>query len=134
MCASAAQRSNAHGVVEGFLEGNGAVARCAAIAAAAGGRLCDALSAATAFAGACCSVPLLALANSALFLITAVASSASLPVRGNLGGVVATPMITALSEAHRWSSIFALGAILGRIPEAGIGRRPRGPGWIPLSS
>jgi MFS family permease len=31
---------------------------------------------------------------------------------GNLGGVAATPTIAALSEAHRWISIFALGAVL----------------------
>jgi ACS family glucarate transporter-like MFS transporter len=39
-------------------------------------------------------------------------ATALLNMGGNLGGVVATPTIAALSEAHRWSSIFALGAIL----------------------
>jgi len=39
-------------------------------------------------------------------------ATALLNTGGNLGGVVATPTIAALSEAHRWSSIFALGAML----------------------
>jgi len=39
-------------------------------------------------------------------------ATALLNMGGNLGGVVATPTIAALSEVHRWSSIFALGAML----------------------
>src|SRR4029079_13585215 len=39
-------------------------------------------------------------------------ATALLNMGGNLGGVVATPTIAAISEAHRWSTIFALGAIL----------------------
>ena len=39
-------------------------------------------------------------------------ATALLNMGGNLGGVVATPTIAALSEAHRWSTIFALGAVL----------------------
>lgn len=38
------------------------------------------------------------------------AATAVLNTGGNLGGVVATPMIAALSEARDWSAIFALGA------------------------
>jgi len=123
----------------------------AAVAAAAGGRLCDALSARYGVRWGMRLVPLLALPISAFFLVvTGAVSSAYLAVGslclafafseltegtywaatmraaprhvmpatallnmgGNLGGVVATPTIAALSEAHRWSSIFALGAML----------------------
>jgi len=38
------------------------------------------------------------------------AATAVLNTGGNLGGVVATPMIAMLSEGHHWSAIFALGA------------------------
>jgi MFS transporter, ACS family, glucarate transporter len=123
----------------------------AAVAAAAGGSLCDALTARYGVRWGMRLVPLLALPNSACFLVvTGAVSSAYLAVvslclafacseltegtywaatmraaprhvmpatallnmGGNLGGVVATPTIAALSEAHRWSSIFALGAVL----------------------
>jgi MFS transporter, ACS family, glucarate transporter len=123
----------------------------AALAAAAGGRLCDALSARYGARWGMRLVPLLALPSSAGFLIlTGAVSGAYLAVLslclafacseltegtywaatmraaprhvmpgtallnmgGNLGGVVATPTIAALSEAHRWSSIFGLGAVL----------------------
>jgi len=136
------------------LEGGGLASlpfMCAAVAAAAGGRLCDALSARYGVRWGMRLVPLFALPLSACFLVvTGAASSAYLAVMGlclafacseltegtywaatmraaprhvmpatallnmggNLGGVVATPTIAALSEAHRWSSIFALGAIL----------------------
>jgi ACS family glucarate transporter-like MFS transporter len=124
---------------------------CAAVAAAAGGRLCDALSARYGVRWGMRLVPLLALPISACFLVVtgsvsrpymAVVSlclafafseltegtywaatmraaprhvmpaTALLNMGGNLGGVVATPTIAALSEAHRWGSIFALGAML----------------------
>ncbi len=39
-------------------------------------------------------------------------ATALLNMGGNLGGVVATPTIAALSAAHRWTSVFALGATL----------------------
>jgi len=136
------------------LEGGGLASLpfvCAAVAAAAGGRLCDALSARHGVRWGMRLVPLLALPISACFLVVtgavsspylAVASlclafafseltegtywaatmraaprhvmpaTALLNTGGNLGGVVATPTIAALSEAHRWSSIFALGAML----------------------
>ena len=136
------------------LEGGGLASLpfiCAAVAAAAGGRLCDALSARYGIRWGMRLVPLLALPACACFLVlTGAVSSAYLAVvslclafacseltegtywaatmraaprhvmpatallnmGGNLGGVVATPTIAALSEAHRWSSIFALGAIL----------------------
>jgi len=136
------------------LEGGGLASLpfvCAAVAAAAGGRLCDALSARHGVRWGMRLVPLLALPISACFLVAtgavtspylAVASlclafafseltegtywaatmraaprhvmpaTALLNTGGNLGGVVATPTIAALSEAHRWSSIFALGAML----------------------
>ena len=136
------------------LEGGGLASLpfvCAAVAAAAGGRLCDALSARYGVRWGMRLVPLFALPICACFLVvTGAASSAYLAVvslclafafseltegtywaatmraaprhvmpatallnmGGNLGGVVATPTIAALSEAHRWSSIFALGAIL----------------------
>jgi ACS family glucarate transporter-like MFS transporter len=42
----------------------------------------------------------------------AMPATAVLNMGGNLGGVVATPTIAALSQAHRWSSVFALGAVL----------------------
>src|SRR5215469_621067 len=124
---------------------------CAAVAAAAGGRLCDALSARYGVRWGMRLVPLLALPISASFLVVTGAvrspylavmslclafafseltegtywaatmraaprhvmpATALLNMGGNLGGVVATPTIAALSETHRWSSIFALGAIL----------------------
>jgi predicted MFS family arabinose efflux permease len=44
--------------------------------------------------------------------------TALLNMGGNLGGVVATPTIAALSEAHRWSSIFGLGALLAVLAAA----------------
>jgi sugar phosphate permease len=136
------------------LEGGGLASLpfvCAAVAAAAGGRLCDALSARHGVRWGMRLVPLLALPISACFLVAtgavtspylAVASlclafafseltegtywaatmraaprhvmpaTALLNTGGNLGGVVATPTIAALSESHRWSSIFALGAML----------------------
>jgi len=136
------------------LEGGGLASLpfvCAAVAAAAGGRLCDALSARHGVRWGMRLVPLLALPISACFLVAtgavtspylAVASlclafafseltegtywaatmraaprhvmpaTALLNMGGNLGGVVATPTIAALSEAHRWSRIFALGAVL----------------------
>ena len=40
----------------------------------------------------------------------AMAATAVLNTGGNLGGVVATPAIAALSEHHQWQAIFALGA------------------------
>jgi ACS family glucarate transporter-like MFS transporter len=40
------------------------------------------------------------------------AATALLNTGGNLGGVVATPMIAWLSGQHAWSAIFALGAVL----------------------
>lgn len=136
------------------LEGGGLASLpfvCAAVAAAAGGRLCDALSARHGVRWGMRLVPLLALPISACFLVVTGAVSspylavvslclafafseltegtywaatmraapqhvmpatALLNMGGNLGGVVATPTIAALSEAHRWSSIFALGAML----------------------
>jgi MFS transporter, ACS family, glucarate transporter len=136
------------------LEGGGLASLpfvAAAVAAAAGGRLCDALSARYGVRWGMRLVPLLALPISACFLVVtgavgsaylAVASlclafafseltegtywaatmraaprhvmpaTALLNMGGNLGGVVATPTIAALSEAHRWSTIFALGAML----------------------
>jgi MFS transporter, ACS family, glucarate transporter len=136
------------------LEGGGLASlpfACAAVAAAAGGRLCDALSARYGVRWGMRLVPLFALPSSACFLVvTGAVSNAYLAVvslclafacseltegtywaatmraaprhvmpatallnmGGNLGGVVATPTIAALSEAHRWSGIFALGAIL----------------------
>jgi len=39
------------------------------------------------------------------------AATAVLNTGGNLGGVVATPAIAALSASHHWHAIFALGAI-----------------------
>ena len=38
------------------------------------------------------------------------AATAVLNTGGNLGGVVATPAIAALSAHHQWQAIFALGA------------------------
>ncbi len=137
-----------------LLEGGGLASLpffCAAVAAAAGGHLCDGLTARYGARWGMRLVPLLALPASACFLVaTGAVGSASLAVvslclafgcseltegtywaatmraaprhvmpgtallnmGGNLGGVVATPTIAALSEAHRWSSIFGLGAIL----------------------
>ena len=43
-------------------------------------------------------------------LLAAHSASAVLNTGGNLGGVVATPAIAALSEHHQWQAIFALGA------------------------
>ena len=40
----------------------------------------------------------------------AMAATAVLNTGGNLGGVVATPAIAALSAQHQWQAIFALGA------------------------
>jgi nitrate/nitrite transporter NarK len=136
------------------LEGGGLASLpfvCAAVAAGAGGRLCDALNARYGVRWGMRLVPLLALPISACFLVVTGAVSrpylavvslclafafseltegtywaatmraaprhvmpatALLNMGGNLGGVVATPTIAALSEAHRWSSIFALGAML----------------------
>jgi MFS transporter, ACS family, glucarate transporter len=129
----------------------------AAVAAAAGGRLCDALSVRYGVRWGMRLVPLLALPSSACFLVlTGALSNAYLAVvslclafafseltegtywaatmraaprqvmpgtallnmGGNLGGVVATPTIAALSEAHRWSSIFGLGALLAVLAAA----------------
>ncbi|MBV9317150.1 MAG: MFS transporter [Gammaproteobacteria bacterium] len=129
----------------------------AAVAAAAGGRLCDALSARYGVRWGMRLVPLLALPGSACFLVLTGALSdaylavvslclafafseltegtywaatmraaprqvmpgtALLNMGGNLGGVVATPTIAALSEAHRWSSIFGLGALLAVLAAA----------------
>jgi len=123
----------------------------AAVAATAGGRLCDALTARYGVRWGMRLVPLLALPTSAFFLVVTGAvrsaylavvslclafafseltegtywaatmrsaprhvmpATALLNMGGNLGGVVATPTIAALSETHSWSSIFALGAIL----------------------
>lgn len=137
-----------------LLEGGGLASLpfvCAAVAAAVGGRLCDALCARYGARWGMRLVPLIALPGSACFLIlTGAVSNAYLAVvglclafgfseltegtywaatmraaprhvmpgtallnmGGNLGGVVATPTIAALSEAHRWGSIFGLGAIL----------------------
>ena len=39
-------------------------------------------------------------------------ATAVLNTGGNLGGVVATPIIAALSAGHRWHSVFATGAVL----------------------
>lgn len=136
------------------LEGGGLASLpfvAAAVAAAAGGRLCDALSARYGVRWGMRLVPLLALPISACFLVVTGAvgsaylavvslclafacseltegtywaatmraaprhvmpATALLNMGGNLGGVVATPTIAALSEAHRWSTIFALGAML----------------------
>jgi len=136
------------------LEGGGLASLpfvCAALAAAAGGRLCDGLSTRYGVRWGMRIVPLVALPASAAFLIlTGLVTSAYLAVAtlclafacseltegtywaatmraaprqvmpatallnmgGNLGGVAATPTIAALSEAHRWTSIFALGAVL----------------------
>lgn len=137
-----------------LLEGGGLASLpfvCAAVAAAAGGRLCDALSLRYGARWGMRLVPLVALPVSAAFLVTTGAvgsaylavvslclafacseltegtywaatmraaprhvmpATALLNMGGNLGGVVATPTIAALSEQHHWSSIFALGAIL----------------------
>jgi sugar phosphate permease len=38
------------------------------------------------------------------------AGTAILNTGGNLGGVVATPIIAALSAGHNWSLVFATGA------------------------
>jgi MFS transporter, ACS family, glucarate transporter len=136
------------------LEGGGLASLpfvAAAVAAAAGGRLCDALSARYGVRWGMRLVPLLALPISACFLVVTGAvgsaylavvslclafafseltegtywaatmraaprhvmpATALLNMGGNLGGVVATPTIAALSESHRWSTIFALGAML----------------------
>jgi predicted MFS family arabinose efflux permease len=39
------------------------------------------------------------------------AATAVLNTGGNLGGVVATPAIAALSANHQWQSVFAVGAL-----------------------
>jgi ACS family glucarate transporter-like MFS transporter len=39
-------------------------------------------------------------------------ATAALNTGGNLGGVVATPVIAALSATHSWTSVFATGAVL----------------------
>jgi ACS family glucarate transporter-like MFS transporter len=124
---------------------------CAAIAAAAGGRLCDALCLRYGVRRGIRIVPVVALPCAAAFLVItgsvtnaylAVATlclafactevtegtywaatmraaprqvmpaTALLNMGGNLGGVVATPTIAALSAAHRWTTVFALGAAL----------------------
>ena len=123
----------------------------AALAAALGGRLCDALCGRYGVRWGMRLVPLVSLPAAGVFLVlTGVVSSAYLAVLmlclafgcseltegtywaatmraaprqampatallnmgGNLGGVVATPTIAALSQAHRWNSVFALGAVL----------------------
>jgi predicted MFS family arabinose efflux permease len=40
------------------------------------------------------------------------AATAVLNTGGNLGGVVATPIIAALSARYGWSAVFATGAVL----------------------
>jgi nitrate/nitrite transporter NarK len=137
-----------------LLEGGGLASLpfiCAAVAAATGGRLCDALCTRYGVRWGMRVVPMVSLPAAAAFLIlTGSVTSAYLAVAtlclafacteltegtywaasmraaprqvmpatallnmgGNLGGVVATPTIAALSVAHRWSSIFALGALL----------------------
>ena len=42
----------------------------------------------------------------------AMPATALLNMGGNFGGVVATPTIAALSQAHRWNDVFALEAVL----------------------
>jgi ACS family glucarate transporter-like MFS transporter len=124
---------------------------CAAIAAAAGGRLCDALCLRYGVRMGIRMLPVVALPCAAGFLVITGAvtnaylavvtlclafacteltegtywaatmraaprqvmpATALLNMGGNLGGVVATPTIAALSAAHRWTSVFALGAAL----------------------
>jgi ACS family glucarate transporter-like MFS transporter len=124
---------------------------CAAIAAAAGGRLCDALCLRYGVRRGIRMLPVVALPCAAGFLVITGAvtnaylavvtlclafacteltegtywaatmraaprqvmpATALLNMGGNLGGVVATPTIAALSAAHRWTSVFALGAAL----------------------
>ena len=123
----------------------------AAVAAAAGGRVCDALCARFGDRLGMRAVPLVALPLAAVFLYLTVASTnpywavvalaaafagveltegpywaaamrvapantmnatAVLNTGGNLGGVVATPIIAALSATHSWHSVFATGAML----------------------
>lgn len=45
-------------------------------------------------------------------------ATAVLNTGGNLGGVVATPIIAALSAAHSWPSVFATGAVLSVVAAA----------------
>lgn len=121
----------------------------AALAAALGGRLCDALCHRYGARIGMRALPLVALPAAAVFLVAigsvtsaplavamlclafaftelnegpywtatmrmapgrAMAATALLNTGGNLGGVVATPTIAALSAGHRWTTIFALGA------------------------
>jgi predicted MFS family arabinose efflux permease len=39
-------------------------------------------------------------------------ATAVLNTGGNLGGVVATPAIAALSANHQWASVFAIGTLV----------------------
>ena len=123
----------------------------AAVAAPAGGRLCDALCARFGIRLGMRVIPLVTLPMAALFLYLTVAATnpywavvalsaafagvelnegpfwaaamrvapantmnatAVLNTGGNLGGVVATPIIAALSASHSWHSVFATGAVL----------------------
>jgi MFS transporter, ACS family, glucarate transporter len=123
----------------------------AAVAATAGGKLCDALCARFGDRIGMRAIPLVALPAAALFLYLTVASTspywavvalsaafawveltegpfwaaamrvapansmnatAVLNTGGNLGGVVATPIIAALSASHNWLAVFATGALL----------------------
>ena len=43
------------------------------------------------------------------------AATAVLNTGGNLGGVVATPIIAALSSSHSWTMVFATGAALSLV-------------------
>ena len=123
----------------------------AGIAAAAGGRLADQLTARFGAGVGMRILPLIALPSAAVFLYLTVtaaspywavaalclgfgcveltegsywgatmrrapndtmAATAVLNTGGNLGGVVATPIIAALSSAHSWTMVFATGAVM----------------------
>ena len=43
------------------------------------------------------------------------AATAFLNTGGNLGGVVATPIIAALSSSYSWTAVFATGAVLSLV-------------------